>query len=449
MPEGFDLVDCSWPRPVCCRDGRWVSEPEWDAPRMPRRPPLREERLDDGTYRMIDWKEHFHDGLAFHDGYRSGQMQLFHVVFRIRVHLSGRLVFWDDDGSIVRRGGEVLHEDRTAHSLRRHEIEVEAGEDLEIAQWQLHRGWLWAGRVEPRTLDPREVLAGYLPRVRTRLRRPSGPPLKLYTNGAHPARAILAVYSLILHGYAPSEVVLFGEHQWREESRGLLRELLPFARVEPTDRVLGRIRELGGDELVARSLRSWPTLKACLALLLPPEEFCLVDDDIFVLGPTHDAVRALAGADLVFAPDFDHGESYQEVWSPERRDLDLPTRRFNAGVYWGRVVDEPREIAARMLRVDPHGVIAWHWEQGFIAVLYRDREVVELPSQRYFYPIVDGLPGGVEGYDYRHNPCGFATVHFGGLVNKPDDALSLQLAHQVLAPKRPIPAPAAAVPVTT
>src|SRR5919112_6183955 len=40
----FEIVGCSWPRPVEVVDGRWVSEPEWDAPLMPTRPPLEDVR---------------------------------------------------------------------------------------------------------------------------------------------------------------------------------------------------------------------------------------------------------------------------------------------------------------------------------------------------------------------------------------------------------------------
>jgi len=55
-----------------------------------------------------------------------------------------------------------------------------------------------------------------------------------------------------------------------------------------------------------------------------------------------------------------------------------------------------------------------------------------LLTQRYFYPFFDGLPGGMSGYDYARNPCGFASVHFGGLAEKPSDAASRMLAPQVL-----------------
>ena len=60
-------------------------------------------------------------------------------------------------------------------------------------------------------------------------------------------------------------------------------------------------------------------------------------------------------------------------------------------------------------------------------MLYAERPACELPSQRYAFVCFDGLPGGVEGYDYSANPCGYAAIHFGGLAEKPSDALALQI----------------------
>ncbi len=65
-------------------------------------------------------------------------------------------------------------------------------------------------------------------------------------------------------------------------------------------------------------------------------------------------------------------------------------------------------------------------------MLYACRDVQQLPSQRYFYPAFDGLPGGLLGYDYAGNPCGFVTIHFGAHFQKPSDSESLLLANQIL-----------------
>jgi hypothetical protein len=72
------------------------------------------------------------------------------------------------------------------------------------------------------------------------------------------------------------------------------------------------------------------------------------------------------------------------------------------------------------------------WEQGFFAALFAGDPTLELPTQRYFYPLFDGLPGGIMDYDYASNPCGFASVHFGGLVEKPGDTAALALAAEIL-----------------
>ena len=73
-----------------------------------------------------------------------------------------------------------------------------------------------------------------------------------------------------------------------------------------------------------------------------------------------------------------------------------------------------------------------YWEQGLIAMLYAHKPSYQLPSQRYFYPVFDGLPAGMRGYDYAANPCGFASIHFGGPFEKPSDAVALQLVPELL-----------------
>ena len=68
-----------------------------------------------------------------------------------------------------------------------------------------------------------------------------------------------------------------------------------------------------------------------------------------------------------------------------------------------------------------------------IALLFAKSRVIELPTQRYFYPLFDGMPGGFLEYDYRENPCGFASIHFGGMNDhKPDDRAMLYLAPAIL-----------------
>jgi hypothetical protein len=133
----FDLVRCSWPRPVEHADGRWVSAPDWDAPPMPSPywPQPRWSVVDDELCWMIDWRDLFRSGVPG-KWQPAGRMRGFHVVFRLRVRGGGRLAFWDDDGCLVRRNGELVHQDRSSHRLTRHAIDVGDGDILEIAQWQ-------------------------------------------------------------------------------------------------------------------------------------------------------------------------------------------------------------------------------------------------------------------------------------------------------------------------
>src|SRR5579871_3007024 len=145
----FDLVSCSWPRPIAQTGDRWTSEPEWDAPPMPYLPPAYWRTVGrkphDHPIYSIDWRDFFSPR-----PYGSGEMRGFHVVFRVRVTAGGKLLFWDDDGSIIRRDGRVIHEDRAAHGMVKHEIPVEKGDLLEIAQWQNNGDWQWGAFLQAR-----------------------------------------------------------------------------------------------------------------------------------------------------------------------------------------------------------------------------------------------------------------------------------------------------------
>ena len=433
MPP-FEILSCSWPRPVSSRDGWWISDPEWDAPKMPTTPIPRWWVQDGEPCWMIDWREFFRSGVI--DQGLGGQMRLFHVVFTIRVLHSGTLVFWDDDGCIIRRQGLLLHQDRSAHTMTRHELAVSGGDILEVAQWQLLGGWLWGGRVGGqvhRRRSPLDVIAGYVGRVHDRCLLPEGPPLKVFTDGRCPLRTAVGVHSLILNGYAPSEVRLYGDSQWSHTAREAFGQTLPFAKVVGTEEVLGRIRSAGGPQLADWARRYWWVMKTCVALIEPPAVFCLLDDDVFVLDSVADALEAFQNHDLVFGPDFDHGGEYMATWG---RVLGisghLSTGNFNAGLYWCRQHLDPRQVAAYMLRVSPASRPNFYWEQGFIAAAYARRAHMALPSQRYLFPLCDGLPGGLLGYDFRRNPCGFASIHYGGLGQKPSDDFMDQLVPELL-----------------
>jgi hypothetical protein len=240
---------------------------------------------------------------------------------------------------------------------------------------------------------------------------------------------------LILHGYSPSQLLLFGEDQWSEDARALFRAALPFAEVISTRNVLNRVHSVGNSTLSEYARRFWFVMKACIALMHPPDEFCLIDDDVFVLDSLGDALQAFTDHDLVYIPDTDHGNEYRRLWTGARSSVPLSTGCFNAGLYWMRGVGDLRQLAARAIRIHPSRTNAWNWEQGLIACLYADRRTLQLPAKRYFYPLFDGLPGGILGYDYARNPCGYASVHFGGLTEKPSDDAMHFLAAEILDPK--------------
>lgn len=431
----FDLIRCSWPRPVAHQDGRWTSEPDWTAPPMPAPPQPTWTTVGDEPCWTIDWCAHFQGGLKHWEARPGGEMRGFHVVFYLRVNVSGTLLFWDDDGSLIRRGGELIHADRSVHPPTQSEIEVKKGEVLEVAQWQCYGGWTWGARIADaldQEVDAGEVLRPYLNAVRRRLTHADGPPLKMYFGGTTPLRTGLALYSMILNGYRPSEVLVFGEYQWSPKSRAVFEALLPFARIVSTEEVLDRTASSGGPRLADLAQRHFLVMKTCAGVLYPPDAYCLMDDDVFILDHVGEGLEAFRHCDLVFAPDDDYSADYAAAWGAEGRDLPWRTGRFNAGLYWLRRVHDPHRLAAAMLRVSPAREPTWQWEQGFLASQYAHTRPCQLSTQRYFYPYFDGLPGGVLGYDYAGNPCGFASIHFGGLAEKPGDAAARLLTPFIL-----------------
>lgn len=433
----FDVISCSWPRPVEQRDGGWMSEPDWDAPLMTMPPQPHWELIHDDLCWTINWRENFRRGLKLWEPHNSGEMRGFHIVFSLKIKASGRLVFWDEDGSVIRRNGRIIHFDNSAHPLTRNEIEVSESDVLEVAQWQLIGGWLWGAKLDSSrgiyssTID---LLLSYLGLVNERLRHPSGPALKIYTNGNSPIRTAVSIYSMILNGYSPNRVLLFGENDWSKEARKIFTVALPFAQIIPADDVIRHIRSYGSYRLAEMAMSHWFVMKTCISLLYPPEEFCMMDDDIFILDDVNDALQAFRQYDLVFAPDADYSTKYLVKWGwMHGRKEHINTGVFNAGLYWIRNLDNPRNLAAYMLRVRPNTYDPpLLWEQGFIANLYAYKKTHQLSTQRYFFPMFDGLPGGTYGYDYALNPCDFASVHFGGMPEKPSDSVMPYFIHQIL-----------------
>ena len=431
------LISCSWPRPVAARARRWISDPEWNAPAMASVPACHIRTIDGQPTFAIDWRKCFAEGIASPEWHLAGEMKEFHVVFRLRAERSGTLVFHDDDGCIIRRNGVIVHEDREVHPMRRHELPVRAGDTLEVAQWQFHGDWIWAGRIESRQRsidDDIDLLAAFRDDVLRALERPNGPVLKTYFSASHPLRAALAVHSLILNGYRPKAVQVYGDYQWDADRRRTIERLLPFAEIVPTSEVIESVGEL--NPLVVQIARSvWSAMKICIGLFHPPYEYCFVDDDVFVLDRMDDALALFGGHDLVYQADWDHGGNYLRIWRPSST-APLATGNINTGLYFVRNNRDRSAQALRLAGNPPDGQPAWLWEQGFMATEFADAASAALPTQRYFYPIFDGLPGGILGYDWAANPCGFTTTHFGGLRQKPGDDDARALAASILGRRR-------------
>src|SRR5260370_18275317 len=276
---------------------------------MPVPPQPHWDLLNDELCWTLDWGDQFKRGIKWWSPHMGGDMRGFHIVFRLRINGSGKLVFWDDDSSIVRRDGEIIHHDRSAHILSCHEMKVNAGDELEVAQWQFGWDWLWGARLsQPNQqipIAPGDVLTPYIEHMQQCLAHPDGPPLKIFTDGRTPIRTIAAIYSMILNGYAPSAVYLFGEHQWDERARHLFAVMLPFAQTVRTHQVVARLQALGGFRLANLAQQHWFVMKTFICLLYPPEEFCHMDDHVFILDRGDDGLDAFHTNDLLFSPDQD------------------------------------------------------------------------------------------------------------------------------------------------
>jgi hypothetical protein len=308
------------------------------------------------------------------------------------------------------------------------------GDVLEFAQWQDIGDWLWKATLVPTApLDSAASLLPYLDAIRCRLAAPEGPALKMMTNGHNPVRGALSIYSMILNGYAPEQILIYGEHQWTPEARLTMERLMPFARVVPTSDVLNEIERFAGSRWRRDSVSCWWVFKACVPLFCQPRTCCMLDDDVIVLDSVHDALETFRDHDLVYMRDADYTNEYSAAWRYKaRRFGPLRTGDFNAGLYWLRALEDVRCLIRLGERTSPHRTIFHIWEQGYVAVAYADRPTSALPSQRYLYPRFEGLPGDVLGYDYTDNPCGFASLHFGGIGNKPGDAIAALIAAAVL-----------------
>jgi hypothetical protein len=421
LSQPFEILNCTWPRPAVLDRSRWYSEPEWNAPLMPMLPDCYLELLEDTWRWTINWSNLIRYDLKS-SSVTERDLPNFHLIWRLKMRQTGILVF-QGEGCQIRRGEELLHRQLSTQPVTDASIEVQRGDLLEIAQVHEKGVWQWSAYLRDAShqdfealLNPVSILLPYLQHVQQLLFRPNGPPLKLFTDGKAAIRLVVGVYSLILNGnYVPSEVYLFGEHQWSQKNSELLQQLLPFAKKIKTCQVLSYMNQNGGRDLVTYAQKIWGVMKLGTTLFTPPHEFCAMDDDILILDSLDDALSTFQTHNLIFTPDMDYERLYTMAWGRvfPQYPHPLPTARLNVGLLWLRNRHNLQVLAQQFLQGKPLSSLIG--EQGFIAMAFANESCFQLSSQRYISPIMDGLPGGLLGYDYLHNPCGFASVHLCGL----------------------------------
>jgi hypothetical protein len=417
----FELLSCSWPFPA----PQQAFNPEWQAPLTHLRPIPEWRRQGEHAYWSIDWGELFRGGARF-----LGTMRQFGVVFRIRLNADGKLVFTSPGCCAIRRGDLCVFEGAPEPEAP---VDVRAGDILEVAVSHGPNQWSWGARIEPVANAGWELMSVHLPRVLARLREPTGPPLKIFTDARDPIRTVISIYSMILNGYSPSQVYIYGDYQWKPFAQSLLAQFLPFAAVVPLQDVRDQIAQVAPSQLADVARDNWFVMKSCVSLLCGPIHFCMMDDDLFILKPVSGAQALSLEHDFVFVPENDNALLYRSVWSDVFPESPVTrTARLNTALYWLRMRKDRNAAAGAMLRGLGKLEAAWAWEQGLYAHLFANETVLELPSEQYWYPFFCGLPGGMLGYDYANNPCGFTMVHFGGDVPKPSDGEALQLMPQIL-----------------
>ncbi len=390
LSSPYEIIWCSWPRPAEVEGGRWTSDPEWDAPEMTSHPGQCLEWVAGHWRWVLDWSGFLHSSLIQVDRLQR-DLRGFHAVWRLRMRYSGTLVV-PDGGSWIRCDGRVLHCQRRLDMPGECEVRVRAGEVLEVAQVHGEGRWRWWAGLQDEgpdnaTEDPAVImLQPYLARASAQLNGALGPPLKVFSDGRAPLRLIVAIYSMILNGgCAPVEVYLFGEHQWDDRTRALVARLLPFARVVATTTVLERLHHLGGPQLV-KLANSFPeALTSAILKLYPPHEFCAMDDQVLILGSVVEAINAHMKHDYVLPH--------------------ITTRRTASVFSWQKIPTEKHLLAEKLLAI-PVAL----WEHGLAEASLISPSIAWLDQRRYIHALHDGLPGGLSGYDYANNPCGFVAI---------------------------------------
>jgi hypothetical protein len=395
---------------------------------------------DGVCYCGFDWGEVFRARVDPPGIYRRALMRGFYVVVRLRVEATGAYHIRASAPLVIRINGIIAYQSGRESAATHVEVTVMSGDRMEIAQARpVDVSSEWSFGVRRVKLGGKyssvnaTSFSAYVRAVDDALQHPNGPTLKVYTNAVTPIRCALAIYSMILNGYRPSAVLVYGDYQWSATSRLLLAALLPFAQFVSLSTVCGELEKTDA-RLVKLAAKSWSTMKVCVSLFCEPGNYCFLDDDVFVLGPMSDALELYQTHDLVYSPDDNNDSLYRSIWCPDRTEP-LQAGDVNSGLYFGRADNDRKASVSRLLAASPDGQPGWAWEQGFLAFEFAGRATAALPGQRYFAPRDDGLPGGLLGYDWYRNPCEFATVHFLGPI-KPDDRVAAVLLQDVLRGRR-------------
>ena len=352
----FDLLECSWPQPVDLAGGRWLSPPAWQAPLMPYHPQPRWDLMEHMPVWTIAGRPFVtcssHGGFGKMpgrcEGFRSPSGSSCEALATLR---SGQRMAASSVGRCCpdRRscrpwiGPPCRGRDGGRHARHR---PVPVDRQLVVG----------AGFVPPTVSaeDALDMLTPFLNPITTRLQSAAGPAIKMFTDGQHPYRAVVAAYSMIVNGYAPSSLLLYGDYQWSAGARACFEQLLPFATIVPTVDVCDRLERLGGADLATLALRYWYVMKACVMVLEEPDEFCAMDDDVFVLDDVGDAVQAFRTHDYVFPPEDDFADEYHRLWSRViPRPWPIGTGRANIGVSWQRQRHDRKSVAEAIVEVSP------------------------------------------------------------------------------------------------
>jgi hypothetical protein len=274
---------------------------------------------------------------------------------------------------------------------------------------------------------------------------PNGPTVAVYSDGTSPVRTAIAIYSLVLNGYAPHSVKVFGEHRWSEGTKAFFQASLPFAEIPATEELRSAIRRAGDKALERMIAENDFGLRAAMALFVSNDEMCILEDDVVIIDGLDEGVNRLRTHDLVYAPANDKGRQFRMRWPTVRK---LPTALiaadFGGGLYWLRPTSHPALIAEYILQlaVPSGGEPDSDWLNGLIALSYARYDVWKLPEHLHTNAAtVSGdtheqqaqLREKLLSYDYQHNPMRLCSICLDSPLRPLSDREALALVPSLFA----------------